>query len=50
MGSCRPFWTVADPVQAGMQKIMFLKNLSMLGAALMITYLGSGPMSVDMGR
>ena len=44
------FWAVTDPVQAGMQKIMFLKNLSMLGAALMITYLGSGPMSLDRGR
>lgn len=44
------FWTVTDPAQAGIQKIMFLKNLSMLGGALMITYFGSGPLSLDKGR
>jgi len=27
--------------------IMFMKNLSMLGGALLITYFGAGPMSVD---
>ncbi len=41
------FWNVADVVDAGIQKAMFLKNLSMLGAAFLITYFGSGPMSVD---
>jgi putative oxidoreductase len=30
-----------------MQQIMFMKNLSMLGAAMMIAYFGSGPLSVD---
>jgi uncharacterized membrane protein YphA (DoxX/SURF4 family) len=29
------------------QQVMFMKNVSMLGAALMITYLGSGPVSLD---
>ncbi len=41
------FWAVADPNAAQMQHIMFMKNLSMLGAALMITHFGSGPLSLD---
>jgi putative oxidoreductase len=41
------FWTYSDPMQAQMQMIHFLKNLSMLGGALMITHLGSGPLSLD---
>ena len=41
------FWAVADPAMAQMQQIMFMKNLSMLGAALLITNFGSGPMSLD---
>jgi len=41
------FWNAADPLENGIQKAMFLKNLSMLGAAFLITYFGSGPMSVD---
>jgi len=30
-----------------MQMVMFMKNLSMLGGALLISQLGSGPWSVD---
>jgi len=41
------FWTVADPMMRQMQQINFMKNLAMLGAALMITHFGSGPLSVD---
>lgn len=41
------FWTVKDPMMAMMQKTNFLKNLSMLGAALLIAYFGSGPLSLD---
>jgi putative oxidoreductase len=41
------FWAVADPAAAGIQRIMFMKNLSMLGAALMLTYFGAGPLSLD---
>jgi putative oxidoreductase len=37
------FWGLADPHMAMMQQINFMKNMSMLGAALMITHLGSGP-------
>jgi putative oxidoreductase len=41
------FWTVADPMMRQMQMIMFTKNVSMLGAALLITQFGSGPWSLD---
>ena len=41
------FWAMTDPNAAQMQQIMFMKNLSMLGAALMIAHLGSGPLSLD---
>jgi len=41
------FWAISDPMMHQMQMIMFMKNLSMLGAALLITQLGSGPWSLD---
>ncbi len=41
------FWTVADPMARQIQYLNFIKNVSMLGAALMITHFGSGPLSVD---
>ena len=41
------FWGVADPMTQQIQMIMFFKNASMLGAALVITQLGSGPWSLD---
>lgn len=41
------FWKVADPMQSQMQMAMFMKNISMLGAALIIAYFGSGPLSLD---
>jgi len=41
------FWAVTDRNAAEMQQIMFMKNLSMLGAALMIAHFGSGPLSLD---
>ena len=44
------FWTVSDPMMHMMQFIMFMKNLSMLGAALLISQLGAGPWSVDSRR
>ncbi len=40
------FWGIGDPVTANIQQIMFMKNLSMLGAAFLITYFGSGPISI----
>jgi len=41
------FWTIKDPMMRRMQQIMFMKNLSMLGAALLIAYFGAGPLSID---
>lgn len=41
------FWTASDPSAAMILKIMFMKNLSMLGAAFLIIYFGSGPWSLD---
>lgn len=41
------FWGLPDAQAAMMQQIMFLKNLSMLGGALLITHFGSGPLSLD---
>jgi len=48
--SMHAFWNVADPGMRGIQYVMFLKNVSMLGAALVLTQLGAGPLSVDGGR
>src|ERR1700730_12373716 len=41
------FWTVADPMMHQMQLILFMKNVSMLGGALLVTQLGAGPWSLD---
>ncbi len=41
------FWAISDPMMQQIQMIMFMKNLSMLGGALLITQLGAGPWSVD---
>jgi putative oxidoreductase len=41
------FWAVTDPMMQQIQIAMFFKNVSMLGAALLITQLGSGPWSLD---
>jgi putative oxidoreductase len=40
------FWGVSDPQVAGLQLAMFMKNLSLLGTALIIARLGSGPLSL----
>jgi putative oxidoreductase len=41
------FWAITDPMMKQMQMAMFMKNISMLGGALLITWFGSGPLSVD---
>jgi putative oxidoreductase len=41
------FWGLADAHEALLQKAMFMKNVSMMGGALMIMYFGSGPASLD---
>lgn len=40
------FWDLADPVQAQQQMTHFMKNVSMAGGALLITYFGPGPFSL----
>jgi putative oxidoreductase len=40
------FWTLADPMQKAADRAMFLKNIALLGAALLIAYFGSGPFSL----
>jgi putative oxidoreductase len=40
------FWAVSDPMAHQMQMIMFMKNLSMLGGALLISQFGAGPWSL----
>mgnify|MGYP001299695115 CR=1 FL=1 len=41
------FWTVTDPQKAQSEMIQFLKNVSLMGAMLMIIANGSGPLSLD---
>jgi putative oxidoreductase len=45
--SMHKFWGLDDPQATMMQQVMFMKNVSMLGAALLIAYFGSGPLSLD---
>jgi putative oxidoreductase len=44
------FWTLHDPALIHTQQAMFMKNLSMLGAALLLTQIGAGPLSFDAVR
>lgn len=41
------FWTVTDPMMQQMDMAMFMKNLGLAGAALLIAYFGAGPLSID---
>jgi putative oxidoreductase len=41
------FWAVQDQMAMQMQMANFMKNISMLGGALLITYFGAGPVSID---
>src|SRR5215470_9377091 len=41
------FWGISDPMMQQLQAAMFMKNLAMLGGALLITQFGSGPWSLD---
>jgi putative oxidoreductase len=44
------FWAAGDPMMARMQQAHFMKNIAMLGAALMVMYFGAGPLSFDARR
>jgi putative oxidoreductase len=40
------FWTVKEPQARMMQMVNFNKNIALVGAALLIAYFGSGPLSL----
>jgi putative oxidoreductase len=44
------FWLVQDPMMAQIQMILFMKNIAMLGGALLISQFGAGPFSFDARR
>jgi|SRR5579862_396147 len=41
------FWSLSDPIAMQVEKAMFMKNVTMLGGALVFSYFGAGPLSVD---
>jgi putative oxidoreductase len=41
------FWGISDPMQQQMQMAMFMKNVAILGGALLLAYFGPGPYSID---
>lgn len=41
------FWAMSDPAAVELHRVFFLKNLSLLGTALLIAYFGAGPVSLD---
>jgi putative oxidoreductase len=41
------FWGISDPVAAHTQMAMFMKNIAMIGSALLISQFGAGPLSLD---
>ena len=41
------FWAIPDHMMMQVQRAFFLKNLALLGTALLIAYFGAGPLSLD---
>lgn len=41
------FWSFSDPAIAQNQMIHFMKNLSIIGGAVLIAFYGAGPVSID---
>jgi len=41
------FWSAVDPTMIEVERAMFMKNITMLGGALLIAYFGAGPLSFD---
>src|SRR5260370_8239884 len=41
------FWLVQDPMMAQIQMILFMKNVSMLGGAFLISQFAAGPFSLN---
>jgi len=41
------FWKASDPLVVHTQQAMFMKNVALLGAALLIAQCGAGALSLD---
>ena len=41
------FWAVSEPMAAQLHMVMFMKNLGLMGGALLVAYFGAGPVSLD---
>ncbi|HEY0723164.1 MAG TPA: DoxX family protein, partial [Pyrinomonadaceae bacterium] len=44
------FWAIADPMMQQIQMVLFMKNIAILGGALLISQFGAGPLSLDARR
>lgn len=44
------FWTFTNPMEAQLQMVNFMKNISLAGASLLIMYFGPGPFSLTRKR
>jgi len=44
------FWVISDPLKYQLQLATFMRNVSMLGGALLISQFGAGPWSLDARR
>lgn len=42
-----PFWAQTDPMMKQMHMAMFMKNMAIMGAAVVFAYFGTGPYSLD---
>ena len=45
--SMHNFWALTDPMMVQIQQAMFFKNVALIGAALLLTQFGAGPLSLD---
>jgi putative oxidoreductase len=41
------FWKLSDPHTYFVEQVLFLKNITTLGGALLISQFGAGPISID---
>jgi putative oxidoreductase len=44
------FWATTDPMMQQIQMVLFMKNIAILGGALLISQFGAGPLSLDARR
>jgi putative oxidoreductase len=44
------FWAQPDAMSRQIQMVMFMKNVGLMGGALMLAYFGAGPLSLDARR